>query len=113
MCFTCEGLNQLLLTEMPYIEQKDRKRFESFLDEWSKVDPEHMTSGELNYVISSMIWYIFDKKKSYTKANEIIGALDCIKREFYRRKVAPYEDSKMQENGDVKIKQAEVDSWVW
>jgi len=30
-----------------------------------------------------------------------MGVLECIKQEFYRRAVAPYEDKKKEENGDV------------
>jgi len=32
---------------------------------------------------------------------DILGAFKCAWSEFYRRKVAPYEDQKMVENGDV------------
>ena len=38
---------------------------------------------------------------SYHAYNEIIGVLECVKQEFYRRMVAPYEDKKCEENGDV------------
>jgi len=31
----------------------------------------------------------------------MIGVLECVKQEFYRRKVAPYEDIKIIENGDI------------
>jgi hypothetical protein len=27
--------------------------------------------------------------------------LECIKQEFYRRKLAPYEEAKIKENGDL------------
>ena len=33
--------------------------------------------------------------------NEAIGALECATLELYRRKVAPYEDGKIAENGEV------------
>jgi hypothetical protein len=39
--------------------------------------------------------------KNYKHINEIIGVLECAKQEFYRRVAAPYEDTKIQENGDV------------
>jgi len=41
------------------------------------------------------------KGLSYSNVNEIIGALECIKLELYRRVAAPYEDLKIEENGDV------------
>jgi hypothetical protein len=31
----------------------------------------------------------------------VIGALENCKMELYRRKIAPYEDIKIEENGDV------------
>lgn len=37
----------------------------------------------------------------YKDFAEVLGALEATKQEFYRRKVAPYEDVKIEENGDV------------
>ena len=31
----------------------------------------------------------------------MIGALECCKQEYYRAVVGPYEDIKIEENGDV------------
>ncbi len=33
--------------------------------------------------------------------NAVVGALECAKLELYRRMVAPYENGKIAENGDV------------
>ena len=44
------------------------------------------------------------KQKShlaYAEFNEAIGAIECAKLELYRRMLAPYEDRKIAENGDV------------
>jgi hypothetical protein len=38
---------------------------------------------------------------SYTAINDIVGALDGAKMEFYRRVAIPYEDKKRELNGDV------------
>ena len=38
---------------------------------------------------------------SFQDLNELIGALECAKQELYRRVVAPYEEDKIEENGDV------------
>ena len=60
------------------------------------------TPGELNYFISTLLnWYINEKGKNYSTLNEVIGVLECAKLELYRRIAAPYEDSKIQQNGDV------------
>ena len=80
---------------MPYITKDQRKDVE-------ETGP--YTSGELNYAITILIKkYIGNRVagQSYAVFNEIIGALECAKLELYRRLVAPYEDEKIQENGDV------------
>jgi hypothetical protein len=60
------------------------------------------TPGELNYTFTREIKeYIGTKGLRYQTINDIIGALEGAKMEFYRRVVAPYEDQKIQENGDV------------
>ena len=38
---------------------------------------------------------------NYQTMNDIMGALAGAQIEFYRRKVAPYEDTKIKDNGDV------------
>jgi hypothetical protein len=38
---------------------------------------------------------------NYALLNELIGVLECAKLELYRRVASPYEDEKIQSNGDV------------
>jgi hypothetical protein len=60
------------------------------------------SAGELNYILTRiLIRYMEQRGKSYQTFNDIMGALDGAKMEFYRRVVAPYEDIKRKENGDV------------
>jgi hypothetical protein len=60
------------------------------------------TPGELNYQFTGIILdYLEEKGLSYQSINDIIGALEQAKDEFQRRIVADYEDTKIQENGDV------------
>jgi len=83
---------------MPYIKQDDRTKFDI-----SNLNPEK--PGELNYVISQLCAKYLDQKGlGYTNCNEIIGVLDCVKQEFYRRVTVPYEDKKIEENGDIDYK---------
>ena len=59
-------------------------------------------SGELNYMITELCSQYFDGQGGrYQQLNDIVGALDGAKLEFYRRVAAPYEDTKIKENGDV------------
>jgi len=61
-----------------------------------------MNSGELNFVFTQVIQqYLLLNKTSYSTINDVIGALEGAKLEFYRRVAAPYEDLKIMENGDV------------
>jgi hypothetical protein len=81
---------------MPYIKQDARYE----LDDDTARMPE--TPGELNFVITSIInGYRNTQGLSYQTINDIVGALEGAKMEFYRRVAAPYEDTKMAENGDV------------
>jgi len=79
---------------MPYIRKERRE----LLDDGAP--PKN--AGELNYLITEECrMYMTDQPDSYKTRNEIVGVLECAKLEFYRRKVAPYEDIKIKENGDV------------
>lgn len=79
---------------MPYIKKEDREAF------WGGAEPE--TPGELNYAITLMLNdYISYNGASYSSYNEVIGVLECVKLELYRRVISKYEDKKMKENGDV------------
>jgi hypothetical protein len=83
---------------MPYIKQADRVKFDDVIDQLCP-----NTAGELNYVVTSIIHQHMKRNggMSYTKINEMIGMLECAKLELYRRKASPYEDLKIEENGDV------------
>ncbi len=59
-------------------------------------------AGELNYIFTSVAnEYLERMGKNYSHYNDVIGALECCKLEMYRRAIAPYEDTKIAENGDV------------
>lgn len=81
---------------MPYIHQDDRLLLEL------NGNASSTTPGELNYVITNVcIEYMNTKGKNYQTVNDIVGALEGAKLEFYRRVAAPYEDMKIKQNGDV------------
>ena len=62
------------------------------------LQPEEV-DGELNYVVTKILKGVYPLK--YYHLNKAIGVLECIKLEFYRRVAAPYEDTKIEESGDV------------
>ena len=96
---------------MPYIKQKDREWMDSYidnliegLDEARRNDEGEIAkdiAGDLNYIISTLIWTLFDRTPSYTQGNSFLGVLSAVAAEFYRRKLAPYEDKKIIDNGDI------------
>lgn len=79
---------------MPYIKNVDVDR----LAAGDKAE----TPGELNFLITcAMIEYVEKHGLSYKTINDCLGAAEGAKLEFYRRIAAPYEEKKIDENGDV------------
>ena len=87
---------------MPYISQDDRNQLDGTIDELA-IDLSLMDdtrfAGALNYTITRLL--IKTTQERYASIALAMGTLDCVGREFYRRLVAPYEDKKCAENGDV------------
>jgi hypothetical protein len=77
---------------MPYITHEAK-------NEVAFVGPK--TAGELNYLLTKTVLEYLGKKPNYQLFNDALGALEGCKLELYRRKVAPYEDIKIEQNGDV------------
>ena len=88
---------------MPYITQSKREEISPYIkDLLSYIDnADTITSGHLNYIITLIIKHIYNRNISYQSANDIVGALEGAKAEFQRRMLAPLENSKIKENGDV------------
>lgn len=85
---------------MPYIKQERRTPLIKSITGSVVSLPE--TAGELNFVLTVILQdYVTKHGVGYQTFNDIMGALEGAKLEFYRRKVAPYEDIKIKENGDV------------
>jgi hypothetical protein len=83
---------------MPYIAPERRL----YVDPVTASDFERAkTAGELNYQLTMMIKDYLADKTGYQHYNDVLGALEGCKLEFYRRMVAPYEDVKKELNGDV------------
>ena len=81
---------------MPYITQDLRDDIDS------GAIPQ--TAGELNYLLTvTALEYLREKGESYAAYNDVLGALEGCKLELYRRRIAPYEDFKMELNGEVLV----------
>ena len=77
---------------MPYIPNSERQKVS---------DGKLPHAGAFNYAVHQLIDQYFDQhNRNYQSVNDIIGALDCVKMELYRRMVADYEEIKILQNGD-------------
>lgn len=84
---------------MPYITSDKRKFLESKTYKELLDLSLQMEIGDLNFLISNMIWLRFLKAPSYSTGNALVGVLESAKLEFYRQQLAKLEDQKIQENG--------------
>ena len=88
---------------MPYIGEEYRELLKGELNDLLKVlyaIPNNTLEGVVNYVITRVIDSLYHTA-SYKDYNTAVGILECVKQEFYRRRISLYEDRKSKENGDV------------
>lgn len=57
--------------------------------------------GELTYVLYRTVLQYLDGARAFNKYAEALAALECAKLELYRAHVGPYEQLKLEANGDV------------
>lgn len=87
---------------MPYITKSLRTPLDNLIVQLStEIDKlnEHQVDGALNYTISSLLKRLYGV--NYYELNRAIGVLENVKQEYYRRVVAPYEEIKIKENGNI------------
>lgn len=84
---------------MPYIKPERRKVFDEYLEACAK---EIENGGELNYCIYKLSTLLIERiGESYEKLSMCSGAMEHAKLEWYRKRLSPYEDKKIAENGDI------------
>ncbi len=87
---------------MPYVKQAIRQTFEPELSRIRLLlDGGSMQPGDLNYVITAIVKTYLGQTPNYTRYNAVIGVLECAKLEVYRKWIAPFEDVKAMENGEI------------
>lgn len=88
---------------MPYIARKDRAQYQRAIDELARLVPKDRMArpGHMNYVIRLLINRVYGNAMRYADHNEVVGLLNCVQQEFYRRLTAPYEDEKIEQEGDL------------
>lgn len=85
---------------MPYIRQDKRPELFALA---TQLGQKVKFEGEVNYAVTTILkeWMARNGGVRYANINAVVGILECVKQEFYRRIAAPYEDCKCAENGDV------------
>lgn len=95
---------------MPYVNEEARRVLEEdnhigkLADLIAVYCEQEATSfaGCLNYAITRLVDEVYSRYGTcYTDLNEAVGVLECVKQEYYRRLAVPYEDEKIEQNGDV------------
>jgi hypothetical protein len=85
---------------VPYIEQAQRAHLDGAINNLNVAlsGDIRKAAGEINYVITRLLnRYI----TNYFTLALLTGVLVTCLLEFYRRKAVPYENLKIEENGDV------------
>ena len=86
---------------MPYIKKEDRTRLDEILDELAEeVQMFEEDSGILNYTITQLLLKSQGNWR-YFKINKVVGVLECVKLEFYRRLASMYEQHAVLKNADI------------
>jgi hypothetical protein len=97
---------------MPYITTSQRAALDPSLTDLIKAFSQARTRGDIpasavdgsvNYVVTRLLHavYAVQTDPHYQDFNAAVGVLESVKLELYRRYVAPYENGKMADNGDV------------
>lgn len=87
---------------MPYIKREDRANYNGYIKDITNIINKIYNVnkyGQLNYIITKIL--LSTNPKRYRDYNALIGVLECVKLELYRRQISIYEDRKIEENGDV------------
>jgi len=90
---------------MPYIEEIPiRRKLDELIFSFLGLGKESIT-GKLNYFICKLAWYTC---RNYEDYRNFIGEIEAAKLEIYRKQIAPYEDTKIEENGDIDITNGDI-----
>jgi hypothetical protein len=87
---------------MPYISQQRRQLYDEAIAALAAKFDADTPGGDINYIITRLLVHWIRKRGlSYAVLADAVGVMETAKLELYRRVVDPYEDRKIEENGDV------------
>lgn len=84
---------------MPYIKPERRKVFDAYLEACAQ---EIQGEGELNYCIYKLSTLLIGRiGESYDNLSMCSSAMEHGKLEWYRKKLSPYENKKIEGNANI------------
>lgn len=83
---------------MPYVEDDKKIKVDLAIHDLVS-NIKFYSVGQINYALSKIL--IAYDPQHYLDHNTLIGLLECVKLEYWRRMVVPYEEKKRQINGDI------------
>jgi hypothetical protein len=87
---------------MPYIVPENRDEFDKLIQPLAQLLWHRgVQTGELNYVVTQLLWSLWEENPNYTFGSKLQAGVNDAVVEFYRRKMVPYEETKIKENGDI------------
>lgn len=84
---------------MPYIKPEAREGIDLVMSPIFTLVKKTPNKGALNYIITKIL--LATEPEKYDDFNSLVGVLECVKLELYRRVIAPYEDEKRVKTGDL------------
>ena len=87
---------------MPYMQDEDRVKWESTLSEFRHTAAIYPRGApDITYLIFAIAKHGITPKSRFSERCTIMGVLVCVLFEFARRFLNPYEQGKLEANGDV------------
>jgi hypothetical protein len=87
---------------MPYIAPERRRLYDEAIAAVAAKLDDSTPGGDINYIVTRLlVHWIEERGLSYSVIADATGVLETAKLELYRRVAGPYEDRKVDENGDV------------
>lgn len=88
---------------MPYIKQDERPQYDHHIEPLVRALEENdFNEGHINYIFCKILKAKYDKENhSYKSINAIMGVLDCVGIELYRRFFSIKEEIVRVKNGDI------------
>lgn len=81
---------------MPYIPQDERDKVLNY-----GVEAYDMTPGQHNFLLTSLLNAWLGPNPSYHNYEQVLGRLEAVKLEIWRRRMVQYEDQKKTQHGDI------------